>query len=82
MSPTTLFSPGSSTSAGAAGTMGRGGVYPGCGMAGWAGRAIPVPYPAPSQDPIISHIPGLSPTYGQMKAKYTVLLRFPRYGLE
>ena len=45
---------------------------------GGLGRAIPVPHQTSSQDPIFSHIPGLSPTHGQMKAILMYLMRFPR----
>ena len=49
-----------------------GGVYPGCGDDGWAGRGIPGTHPGTSQDPIFNHIQPQGLTYGQMKA----ILRF------
>ena len=38
--------------------------------------------PRPSQDPYLVLIQPQGPTYGQMKVKKSILMRFPRMGLE
>ena len=61
--------------------VGRG--VPGVGH-GWVGtgEGYTGTLPSPSQYPYFSHILALSPTHGQMKAYFMVLMRFPRKGQE
>ena len=50
MSPTTIFYPLYCTVLATLYCREGGGVYPGCGMVGGVGRAIPGTHPIPSQD--------------------------------
>ena len=63
-------------------TSSGGGVYPGYGTMGGAGRAIPGTTQHPSQGPIYTIIQPQDPTYGQMKAISLCSMRFLRMGLE
>ena len=55
-----------------------GGVYPGWGVGGWAGRAIPGYYPAMLPGPIFNINLASGPTYGQMKGFSDYSMRFLR----
>ena len=73
MSPTTILLLGDTGSATASATPGAGEVYPGWGMTGGLGGAIPGTHQAPSQYPYLVIFLRLGPTYGQMKAFYRLI---------
>ena len=54
MSPTAIFTSGDARAAAYPGVHGWGRVYPGWGVVGVAGRAIPVPSPAMLPGPIFN----------------------------
>ena len=62
------------------------GAVQGCtrGGADWwvLGGCYTGTHPPAIPGPIFDHIPALGPTHGQMKAIFSILMRFPRYGLE
>ena len=55
-------------------------VYPGCGMRVGTGEGYTGYYPVTLQDPYLTYFQGSGPTYGQMKAISSILMRFPEIG--
>ena len=55
------------------GMVGRGGVYPGYGMAGWGREGYTGTQPYTLPGPIFNHILRIGPTHGQMKPNLVYL---------
>ena len=68
MSPTASFSPRDTEYGHPDYRCGVGGVYPGYGRTGWAGRAIPGTHQDHPPGPIFNIYLASGPTHGQMKA--------------
>ena len=77
MSPTAILTPRGCMPGTCTAVTWAGEVYPGYGMTGGPGRAIPGTHPVPSQDPYLHISKAKGPTHGQMKAimgpSYTVV---------
>ena len=82
MSPTALFLLPAGPVYGSTGAPGTGGVYPGYGRTGGAGRGYTGYPPGPSQGPIYLIFKVKGPTHGQMKAFLDPAMRFLRQGLD
>ena len=80
MSPTTILALALCGTAAWSSLAGGWEGVPGVVGLGWAGEGYTGYYPALSQGPIFSIFKAGSPTYGQMKAILSGLMRFPEIG--